>query len=99
MSSTPETTPRTTAEAFHPSEFIREEMDARGWDRWMLAHRMGGDTARNRLVIDLYFEVGPDKTNMRLGEETARQLGEAFDVSPQFFLNLETAWLAAHVRH
>jgi hypothetical protein len=90
---------RTPGEVPHPSTFIQEEMDARGWDRWAVAHRMGGDAAMNRLTLDMYFEVGPGKTNMRLGEATARQLGNAFDVSPQFFLNLEAAWIGAHGRH
>lgn len=85
---------RVPAEVFHPSVFILEEMEARGWDRWELARRMGGDYRARRLEIDLYFEVGPDETNMRLGP-TGDNIARAFDVSPEFFRNLEAAWLRA----
>ena len=76
----------------HPSVFIQEEMDARNWDRWALARRMGGDSGLNRLCLDLYFEVGPEKTNMRLGD-TADKLAVAFGMSAEFFRNLEALWL------
>lgn len=79
----------------HPSEIIADELAARGWDRWTLAHRMGGDPAQNRLVLDLYCEVGPGEPGMLLGEPTARQLGAAFGTSPDVWLNLETAWRQA----
>jgi plasmid maintenance system antidote protein VapI len=75
----------------HPSVFIQEEMDARGWDRWEVARRMGGDYRRNRLIIDLYFEIGPEKPNMRIGD--GEDFARAFDVSAEYFLNMEKAWL------
>jgi plasmid maintenance system antidote protein VapI len=86
--------PSRAAEAFHPSEYIQDEMAARGWDKCDLAVRMGGDIVRNALALDLYFIVGPTRRNCRIGDVMAHQLGVAFDVSHQFFLNLETAWLA-----
>jgi hypothetical protein len=58
---------RTPAEAFHPSEFITEEMEARGWDRDELARRMGGGFAVTRLALDLYLDVGPIKWQGRTG--------------------------------
>jgi HTH-type transcriptional regulator/antitoxin HigA len=80
--------------AFHPSEFIQDELDARGWTLADLAARMGSESyALNRLSLDMYFAVGPTEPNCRIGEETAERMGRAFDVSPQFFLNLEAAWL------
>ena len=78
----------------HPSVFIQEEMDARGWDRWALAHRMGGDPRIKHLELDMYFEVGPEKTTMRMGP-TGDDIARAFDVSPEFFRNMERAWLAS----
>jgi plasmid maintenance system antidote protein VapI len=81
----------------HPSAFIREEMNARGWTRWQLARRMGGDYIINLLCIDLYFEVGPATTNMRFGD-MADSFALAFDVSPDYFRNLETLWLAERAR-
>ncbi len=83
--------------AFHPSEFIQEELDARGWDRSDLAVRMGGDAARNLLTWDMYREVGPTDPRMQIGEATAQQIADAFGVSPTLFLNLEAAWRARHV--
>ena len=76
----------------HPSVFILDELDERGWTRDELAVRMGGESAINRLTLDMYFEVGPTEPSLLLGEETARQLGRAFGVSPQFFLRLHAAW-------
>ncbi len=87
----PETT-RLPAEMFHPSVFIQEEMDARGWDRDMLALKMGPAFGRNRLVLDIYFEVGPTNLNMLLGQRLATQIGQAFGVSPEMLLNLHAAW-------
>jgi hypothetical protein len=75
----------------HPSEFIAEEMEARGWDRWELARRMGGDYRMRRLEIDLYFEVGPGERNLRIGD--GEDFARAFGVSAEFFRNLEAAWL------
>lgn len=85
------------AEAFHPSEFIAEELEARGWSQDYLAVRMGGDPAINLLTLDMYRIVGPKDPRMRLGEATAAALGQAFGVSPQLFLNLEDAWRARSV--
>jgi hypothetical protein len=83
---------REPAECPHPSIFIQEEMETRGWDRWTLARHMGGDYRLRRLEIDLYFEVGPDEPNMRLGR-TGKDIARVFDVSPEFLHNLEAAWL------
>ena len=76
----------------HPSTFIAEEMEARGWDRIHLAARMGGEVGMNLLCIDMYFIVGPTQANMRLGQDTAKQFSAAFGISPEYFLNLEKAW-------
>lgn len=87
-----QTTPeRVPAEVWHPSVFIQEEMDARGWDRDELARRMGGDWSVSRLSLDLYFEVGPTKPGIRLGD--GEDFARAFGVPAEFFRNLEAAWL------
>jgi hypothetical protein len=84
------------AEMFHPTVFIQEEMDARGWDLDDLAFEMIRDDRDHwgvtRLALDFYFEVGPDMPNMRIGERSAAQLAHAFGVSAEFFLNLERSW-------
>jgi plasmid maintenance system antidote protein VapI len=93
-SATPSDAQSYAPEPIHPSVFIQEEMDERGWSREELANRMGTERCvRNILVLDLYFEVGPTRTNCRLGEDTARRLAAAFGTSPDLFLNLERAWL------
>lgn len=81
------------AEVFHPSVFILEEMDERGWDRDMVAMRMSPEFGKNRLTLDLYLDLGPEKTNMRLGEKTTTALARAFGTSAEFWTNLEAAWL------
>ena len=86
---------QTTPEHPHPSVFIREELEARGWTMDTLAVRMGPESGVNRLSMDLYFEVGPTEPSFLLGNLTAKQLGKAFGVSPDFFLNLHRAWLDA----
>jgi HTH-type transcriptional regulator / antitoxin HigA len=85
-------TDRAPAEAFHPSEFIREEMDARGWVVHDLALFMGGDYAANYLAMDLYLKIGPEQPGIRLGGVEVA-LARAFDVDAAFFSNLEYAWL------
>lgn len=89
---------RAIAEAFHPSQYIRDELEARGWSLDDLALRMGGDFGVNRLALDFYFELGPTEPDMRIGLQSAAQLGIAFSVSPALFLNLEKAWLASSPR-
>jgi hypothetical protein len=56
------------AEVFHPPVFIKEELAARGWTLDMLTFRMGPESGKNRLVFDLYLELGSTKSNMRIGE-------------------------------
>lgn len=83
--------------AAHPSEFIAEELIARGWSADDLAQRMSDGTARDfgvcRLSLDFYDQIGPDNACMRIGAETAGRLAKAFSVSAEFFLNLEADWL------
>lgn len=82
------------AEAFHPSEYIAEELEARGWTLDDLAaqtvHESGPLVAR--LGWDLYFLCDPD---MRMGWAGARDLAAAFGTGEAVWLNLEKAWLAA----
>jgi plasmid maintenance system antidote protein VapI len=85
------------AEGFHPSEFIREELEARGWSLDELVMRMtDGDHDEygvTRLGFDFYFEIGPTEPGLRLGDENARLMAAAFGVSSELFLNLERTWL------
>lgn len=85
--------------AFHPSEFIAEELIARGWSAEDLAWRMCDGTEHDygvcRVALDFYDTIGPDEPGMYIGPETAGRLGKAFGVSGSFFLALEAQWRAA----
>ena len=84
--------PLTGPEAFHPSEYIQEELEARGWTMDMLVARMGGDEKEQRLAMDIYM-CTPHDPGVLLGDDGAADLERAFGVSKQFWLNLERAWL------
>lgn len=79
----------------HPSVFIKEEFEARGWGIGRLAVEMGGNAGINQLIVQMYFEVGPNERGLLLGKDTAEQLGYAFDVSPAYFLNAHNTWLCS----
>lgn len=77
------TTKRVPAEVFPPGEFIREELEAREWTQTDLADILGRPL---KLVSDIILG------KRAITPETANGLGDAFDVDPQFFLNLESAY-------
>lgn len=70
-------------EVFPPGEFIRDELEARGWEQRDLAEIMGRP---ERVVSELV------SGKRSLTAETAQQLGEAFGTSAQVWLNLESAY-------
>jgi plasmid maintenance system antidote protein VapI len=83
------------AEVWHPATFIQEELDARGWTLRDLVFRMRRyesekDWAVNMLAFEMYMTV--QEKNVLLGQEMANDLGTAFDVDPQTFLNLDESW-------
>lgn len=80
---------RTPIEVFPPGEFIREELEARGWTQDVLAEVLGTSTRLVNEVITAKRAVTP---------ETAKALGEAFDTGPQVWMNLESAYRLSLVR-
>jgi plasmid maintenance system antidote protein VapI len=79
----------------HPSEFIQDELDERGWTLRDLVFRMRRyenekEWAVNLLAWEMYMTV-QDK-DLLLGEEMSRDIGRAFGVSPYFFNNLHENW-------
>jgi HTH-type transcriptional regulator/antitoxin HigA len=76
-------TKRVPAEVFPPGEFIREELEAREWTQTDLAEILGRPL---KLVSDIVLG------KRTITPETAKGLGDAFGVDPQFFLNLESAY-------
>jgi plasmid maintenance system antidote protein VapI len=82
--------------SYHPSFFIQEELDAREWTLRDLVSRMRRyeseeDWDVNMLAFEMYMTI-PD---VLLSEDMARDLGVAFGVSKEFFLNLHAAWRAS----
>jgi HTH-type transcriptional regulator/antitoxin HigA len=74
---------RRPAEAFPPGEFIRDELEARGWTQEDLAEIMGRDLRLVNEIITGKRSITPD---------TARSLGEALDTSAQYWMNLQTSF-------
>lgn len=76
------------AEVFPPGDFIREELEARGWTQGDLAQIMDRPL---RLVNEL---VAGKK---QITPETARGLAKAFgDNDPLYWMNLDSAYRLAH---
>lgn len=71
------------AEGFPPGEFIREELEERGWTQEDLAEILGHP---RRLVNEIIM----GKREITI--ETANGLGAAFGTSAQFWLNLDSAF-------
>jgi addiction module HigA family antidote len=71
-----------------PGEILAEELGARNWTQVHLAALMGRPVQTINEII---------KGKKRITPQTALQLAEALDTSPQFWMNLETnyrLWLA-----
>jgi len=76
-------TERVPAEVFPPGEYIRDELEERGWTQNDLAEILGRP-------LQLVNEIILSKRGIT--PETARGLAEAFGTSAQLWLNLEAAW-------
>jgi HTH-type transcriptional regulator/antitoxin HigA len=71
------------AEVFPPGDFIREEIEARGWTQDDLAMILDRPTTTINQIIVGKRGITP---------ETAKGLGEAFGTSAQFWMNLESSY-------
>ena len=82
-------TERVPAEVFPPGEFIREELEARGWSQNDLAD-----------ILDSYPRfVSEIITGKRaVTPETAKKLGAAFGTDPQLWMNLESSYRLWHAK-
>ncbi len=76
-------TNRSPAEVFPPGEFIKEELDAREWTQEDLARILDKPLPTVNKLIQGKTAIIP---------ETASKLGAAFGTSPEFWMNLESAW-------
>ena len=64
----------------HPGFFIREELDERAWSQRDLAFILGVPEQAVNMIISGKRGISPDM---------ARSLGDAFDVHPDLFANLQ----------
>lgn len=76
-------TNKAVAEVFPPGEFIREELEARGWTQEDLVEIIGRDTRLVNEIINGRRSITP---------ETASALGEAFGTGAQFWMNLQSSY-------
>jgi HTH-type transcriptional regulator/antitoxin HigA len=67
----------------HPGEFLREELEARGWSQRDLAYILGVPEQAVNLIASGKRGISPDM---------AKALGQAFDVSAEYFANLQKAY-------
>lgn len=73
----------------HPGEFIAEELEARGWLQRDLAYILGVPEQAVNLIITGKRGISP---------EMAKAMGDAFDVNPSFFANLQNAYEMSKAR-
>jgi HTH-type transcriptional regulator/antitoxin HigA len=81
---------RTPAEVFPPGEFIREEIETRGWSQAEFAEILGRPP---RLVSELIAG------KRGITPETAKGLAAAFGTSAQLWLNLESSFQLSRLKH
>jgi HTH-type transcriptional regulator/antitoxin HigA len=74
---------RRVAEVFPPGDFIREEIEARGWTQSDLAEILGRPVQVVNAIINGKKPITP---------ETAVALGAAFGTGPEIWLNMETSY-------
>lgn len=80
---------RIPAEVFAPGVFLAEELEARGWTQIELAEILGRPP---RLISELIAG------KRAISPETAMGLSAAFGHTPQFWMNLETAYQLSKAR-
>jgi HTH-type transcriptional regulator/antitoxin HigA len=73
----------------HPGEFIKEELEARSWIQRDLAYILGVPEQAVNLITSGKRGISP---------EMAKALGEAFDVDPALFANLQRAFEMSRAR-
>lgn len=75
---------RKPAELFPPGEFIRDELEERGWTQDDLAEILGRSPKLVSEIISGRCSITP---------ETAKGLGAAFGTNPEYWMNLQNSYL------
>jgi HTH-type transcriptional regulator / antitoxin HigA len=73
----------------HPGYYIKLEMEARGWLQRDLAFILGCPEQAVNMILSGKRGISADM---------AKALGEAFDIEPEFFANLQQMYDLAHAR-
>jgi HTH-type transcriptional regulator/antitoxin HigA len=73
----------------YPGVFIREELEERGWSQRDLAFVLGTPEQAVNMILSGKRGISPDM---------AMALGDAFDVSHEFFANLQKVYDMSHAR-
>lgn len=76
----------TPREVFPPGDFIREELDARGWTQSDFARILGRPLQAVNEIVN---------GKKRITAETAKEIAAALGTSPELWLNLENAYRLA----
>jgi HTH-type transcriptional regulator/antitoxin HigA len=79
----------TAAEIFPPGEFLREELDARGWSQTEFAEILGRPVRLINELIAGKKSITPD---------TAHQIGRALGTGPELWMNLESQYQLSKAR-
>ncbi len=79
----------TIAETFPPGEFLRDELEARGWNQTVLAEIMGRPVRLINEIIAGKKSITP---------ETAMQLGDSLGTGPDVWMNLESQYQLSKVQ-
>lgn len=69
--------------AFPPSEYLRDELDARSWTADDFAERAGWTTAKAQEILDSRAEIGA---------EAAEAIAGVLGTSPGVWINLARRW-------
>lgn len=80
---------RRPIESFAPGEFIRDELEARGWTQEVFAEILGKTPRLVSEVITGRRSITP---------ETAHALADAFGTSPELWMNLDSAYKLSKVK-
>lgn len=89
---------RKPAMAFHPGEYLQEELEARGWTlsdllTWMHAPPRMGDRRRSKLPTYTGDELAAVLNGqMRVTELMAFRLSRALGTSVELWLALQATW-------
>ena len=72
-----------------PGTFIRQELETRQWSQRDLAYVLGMAEAQLSRILSGAHAITP---------EMAKQLGDAFNVGPEFFVNLQKQYVLARAK-